>query len=78
MRFKADIAHIIYHRIDLQNIKADLRTTPDHYLYVDTLTMDVAGGNIRLNGYFNGSDPKHIYMQPDLVLTNVDLEKLPF
>ncbi|MEM0932093.1 MAG: AsmA-like C-terminal region-containing protein, partial [Bacteroidota bacterium] len=78
MRFKADIAHFIYHRIDLQNIKADLRTTPDHYLYVDTLTMDAAGGNIRLNGYFNGSDPKHIYMQPDLVLTNVDLEKLLF
>ena len=78
MRFKADIAHFIYHRIDLQNIKADLRTTPDHYLYVDTLAMDAAGGNIRLNGYFNGSDPKHIYMQPDLVLTNVDLEKLLF
>ena len=78
MRFKADIAHFIYHRIDLQNIKADLRTTPDHYLYVDTLSMDAAGGNIRLNGYFNGSDPKHIYMQPDLVMTNVDLEKLLF
>ena len=78
MRFKADISHFIYHRIDIQNIKAYLRTTPDHYLYVDTLTMDAAGGNIRLNGYFNGSDPKHIYMQPDLVLTNVDLEKLLF
>ncbi|NAS13681.1 AsmA family protein [Poritiphilus flavus] len=78
MRFKADIAHFIYHRIDFQNIKADLRTTPDHYLYVDTLAMDAAGGNIRLNGYFNGSDPKHIYMKPDLVLTNVDLEKLLF
>lgn len=78
MRFQADIAHFIYHRIDLQNIKADLRTTPDHYLYVDTLAMDAAGGNIRLNGYFNGSDPQHIYMQPDLVLTDVDLEKLLF
>ncbi len=78
MRFKADIAHFMYHRIDLQNIKADLRTTPDHYIYVDTLTMDAAGGNIRLNGYFNGSDPKHIYMQPDLVMTDVDLEKLLF
>ncbi|WP_281540266.1 AsmA family protein [Maribacter aestuarii] len=78
MRFKADIAHFIYHRIDLKNIKANLRTTPDHYMYVDTLTMDAAGGNIRLKGYFNGSDPKHIYMQPDLVLTDVDLEKLLF
>ena len=78
MRFQADIGHFIYHRIDLQNIKADLRTTPDHYLYVDTLAMDAAGGNIRLNGYFNGSDPKHIYMQPDMVMTNIDLEKLLF
>ncbi|MBL0685480.1 AsmA family protein [Aquimarina mytili] len=78
MQFKADIAHFIYHRIDLQNIKADLRTTPDHYIYIDTLHMDAAGGNIQLNGYFNGSDPKHIYMQPDLVMNNVDLDKLLF
>ena len=78
MRFKADIAHFIYHRLDLQNIKADLRTTPNHYIYIDTLHMDAAGGKIRLNGYFNGSDPKHIYMQPDLVMTNVDLDKLLF
>ncbi|WP_420574994.1 AsmA-like C-terminal region-containing protein [Kordia sp.] len=78
MRFKADIAHFIYHKIDLQKIKADIRTTPDHYIYIDTLHMDAAGGNIRLNGYFNGSDPKHIYLQPDLVMNNVDLDKLLF
>ncbi|MEM6685196.1 MAG: AsmA-like C-terminal region-containing protein [Bacteroidota bacterium] len=78
MRFKADIAHFIYHKLDFQNIKADLRTTPEHYIYIDTLDMDAAGGNIRLNGYFNGSDPSHIYMQPNLVMTNVDLDKLLF
>lgn len=78
MRFEADITHFIYHRIDLQKIKATVRTTPDHYIYIDTLHMDAAGGNIRLNGYFNGSDPKHIYMQPDLVMNNVDLDKLLF
>ena len=78
MRFKADIGHFIYHRIDLQNIKAAMRTTPDHYLHIDTLSMDAAGGKVRLSGYFNGSDPKHIYMQPNLVMDNVDLEKLLF
>lgn len=78
MRFKADIAHFIYHKIDLQNISAELRTTPDHYIYVDTLSMDAAGGNIQLSGYFNGSDPGHIYLQPDLQMTNVELEKLLF
>ncbi|AXG68185.1 hypothetical protein KORDIASMS9_00375 [Kordia sp. SMS9] len=78
MRFKADIAHFIYHRIDLQKIKADFRITPNHYIYVDTLQMNAAGGNIQFSGYFNGSDPKHIYLQPDLVITNVDLDKLLF
>ncbi|MDC7998046.1 AsmA family protein [Gilvibacter sediminis] len=78
MRFKADIGHFIYHKIDLQNITAELKTTPDHYIYVDTLNMDAAGGNIRLSGYFNGSDPDHIYMQPNLVMDNVELDKLLF
>jgi len=78
MRFKANIAHFIYHRIDLQNIKADLKTTPKHYIYIDTLQMDAAGGNVQLSGYFNGSDPEHIYLQPDLLLNNVDLDKLLF
>jgi hypothetical protein len=78
MQFKVDIAHFIYHRLDLQNIKAKLKTTPNHYIYVDTLNMNAAGGNIRLSGYFNGSDPKHIYMQPDLTMTNVNLDKLLF
>ena len=60
MRFKADIDHFIYHRIDLKDIKAEFRTTPDHYVYMDTLDMVAAGGSIRLNGYFNGSDLTHI------------------
>jgi hypothetical protein len=78
MQFKANIAHFIYHRLDLKNIKAAIRTTPNHYIYIDTLRMDVAGGDIQLNGYFNGSDPKHIYIQPDLIINNVDLDKLLF
>ena len=78
MQFNVEIDHFIYHRIDLQNIKANLRTTPNHYVYIDTLTMDAAGGDIQLTGYFNGSDPKHIYMQPNLVMNNVDIDKLLF
>ena len=78
MRFKADIGHFIYHRLDLQNIKSDFRTTPDHYIYIDTFYMDAAGGDMQLTGYFNGSDPEHIYMQPALEMNNVDLDQLLF
>ncbi|TVZ51392.1 AsmA-like C-terminal region-containing protein [Dokdonia sp. Hel_I_53] len=78
MTFEVAIDHFIKNRIDLQQINAKLRTTQNHYVYVDTLTMNAAGGNFKMSGYFNGSDPKHIYMKPDLVATNVDLDKLLF
>ncbi|MDG1295523.1 MAG: AsmA-like C-terminal region-containing protein, partial [Saprospiraceae bacterium] len=78
MRFKVDVGHFIYHRLDLQNIKAEFRATPDHYIYIDTFYVDAAGGDIQLTGYFNGSDPKHIYMQPDLAMNDVDLDQLLF
>lgn len=78
MRFDVDIGHFIYHRLDLQNIKADLRITQNHYVYVDTLSMHAAGGDFQMKGYFNGSDPKHIYLKPDIDVQHVDLDKLLF
>ena len=78
MAFDVDIGHFIYHRIDLQNINAKLRTTQDHYIHVDTLSMNAAGGALRMNGYFNGSDPEHIYMKPNLEVKNMNLDQLLF
>jgi hypothetical protein len=78
MGFDVEIDHFIYHRLDIQNVVAKLRTTKDHYLYVDTLSMKAAGGNIAMNGYFNGSNPKRIYLKPNLKLENVDLDQLLF
>lgn len=78
MKFDVDIGHFIYHRIDLQKIHARLRTTQNHYLYVDTLSLKAAGGNLMMSGYFNGSDPKHIYLKPNLRVRGVNLDKLMF
>ncbi|MEL6537853.1 MAG: AsmA-like C-terminal region-containing protein, partial [Bacteroidota bacterium] len=78
MRFLLSVDHFIYHRVDLQKIKAKLRTTQDHYLYVDTLSFRAAGGNFRMNGYFNGSDPDHIYLKPKLQVEHADIDGLLF
>ena len=78
MTFDLDVGHFIYHRIDLQNIKAQLRTKQNHYLYVDTFDLNAAGGHVSMSGYFNGSDPKHIYLRPNLKMKNVELDKLLF
>ena len=78
MTIDVDVAHFLYHRIDLQKTHARLRTMPNHYLYVDTLDLKAAGGDVRMSGYFNGSDPKHIYLKPTLKFKNVELDKLLF
>jgi len=78
MQFNVDIEHFIYHKIDLKNIKGQLRTTKNHYIHIDTINIGTAGGEIALNGYFNGKDPKNIFLKPNLKVSNVDLEKLLF
>jgi hypothetical protein len=78
MKFDVSVGHFIYHRIDLKEVIVKLRTTENHYIYVDTLAMDAAGGQFNMSGYFNGSDPNQIYMKPNLVAKNVNLDKLLF
>jgi hypothetical protein len=78
LQLEVDIGHFIYHRLDLAAIKGQLRTTKNHYLYLDTLSMQAAGGEIALSGYFNGSDSDHIYLKPNMHVSNVDLDKLLF
>jgi hypothetical protein len=78
MKFDVRVGHFIRNRIDFKNINASLRTTKDHFVYVDTLSMDAAGGQFNMSGYFNGSDPKRIYLSPNLTLRDVDLDQLLF
>lgn len=78
MKFDVRVGHFIRNRIDFKNINASLRTTEDHFVYVDTLSMDAAGGQFNMSGYFNGSDPKRIYLSPNLTLRDVDLDQLLF
>ncbi|GGI57440.1 AsmA family protein [Winogradskyella haliclonae] len=73
-----DIKRLKYHRIDLKNIDGKLRMTQNHFIYIDTLNVDSAGGNFKLSGYFNGSDPKHIYFKPNLSMQNVDIDRLAY
>ena len=78
MTFDIEVEHFIYHQIDLQNIQSRLRTTHDHYIYVDTMNMQAAGGQFLMSGYFNGSNPDRIYVKPKLIVKKADLDQLLF
>ncbi len=78
LQYKVEIDHLNYHKYLLDDFKLKGRMQKDHYLYVDTLAMHTAGGAMRMSGYFNGSDPEHIYFSPNMAVENIDLDKLLF
>lgn len=65
-----------YHRYWLENFRSEMRMQEDHYIYIDTLSLNLADGGLQLNGYFNGSDPDNIYFNSTLYAQNLDLDKL--
>nr|MBI1231260.1 membrane biogenesis protein [Cytophagales bacterium] len=76
MRFMADIGRLNYHTYWLENVKGDMRTTEDHFLHLDTLHFNLAGGSLGMQGYFNGSDPTHIYFNSTMIAEDLDIDKL--
>ena len=78
INFDLQIDHVNYHRVLLDDFSLKGRMQENHFLYLDTLHFAAAGGKVRLNGYFNGSDPKAIYFSPNIQAESIDLDKLLF
>ena len=76
LKVDVDIKDLNYHLYKIKNFEGNIRIQPNHYIYVDTLSLNTAGGNIRMNGYFNGSNPKLIYFSPKIKLSEVNLDEL--
>jgi uncharacterized protein involved in outer membrane biogenesis len=78
LALKIDIANFRYHKYVINHLRGQLRSTPQHYAYIDSLHLDAADGHLVLHGYLNGSDPKNIYLKSFLRLQKVDLSKLMY
>jgi hypothetical protein len=76
LKVNLDIDNLNYHLYKIKDFHGKFRVQSNHYLYVDTLTMHAANGDIALSGYFNGSDPGLIYFSPKMKFHKVDLDKL--
>jgi hypothetical protein len=76
LKFSFDFDQMHYHKHMIRAINADLRIQKDHFLFVDTLLFNSAGGRFDITGYFNGSDPDSIFFYPDMQVKNVNLEQM--
>jgi hypothetical protein len=76
LQVKVDVARLNYHRYWLEDMQMALRIQEDHFLHVDNLAFGIAGGDLSMTGYFNGSDPAKIYYHSDIHARDLDIDKL--
>jgi hypothetical protein len=70
------IGRVKYNRLWLKNLNTNLRMQANQHLYLDTLHVEMAGGQIDAHAHFNGNNPEKIYLTSRINVNNVDLEKL--
>ncbi|WMJ72314.1 AsmA-like C-terminal region-containing protein [Cytophagaceae bacterium ABcell3] len=76
MELEVDIKDLRHHKYLISNIIGKVRSTPDHFLYIDKLALDAADGHVDIEGYFNGSNKDEIYFFSDINLKNIDIDKV--
>lgn len=75
-RATVNIGRVKYHRLWLKNVTSNIRMQANQHLYLDTLGMGIAEGQIGMRGHFNGTDPKKIYFRSRIRVFDVNIEKL--
>lgn len=75
MNLKLDIDNLIYHQYKIQKLNTVARMSAERYLYLDTCTMKVSGGDFNISGYFDARDVNDIYFLPDIQVKNVDIDR---
>ena len=76
MKIYVNVNQLNYHKYLIKNLNAKVRLKENHYVYFDQCQLNAAGGLVSLKGYLNGSDPKHIYLNPDLKIKKVNLDQV--
>ncbi len=76
IEFNFEVDELRYHRHQIQNLKADFRIQKNHFIYIDALQLQTAGGELDISGYFDGSNPDKIYFYPEINIDKVNLDQL--
>lgn len=76
--FNAEISigKVKYNHLWLKDVNARITMKEDQTITIDTLTLKVAGGDIRMRGKFNGKNHEKIWFRSRIRFEQVNIEKL--
>ncbi len=75
-RATATIGRIKYKHLGMKHLYTNLRMQANQQLYLDTLSMQMADGQIAAQAHFDGSNPEKIYLKSSIHVEDVNIEKL--
>lgn len=78
IKIETDIKEFVYQKYHLKNVVSSMRVYENHKVYFDKMRFDAAGGKVSISGYLNGTDPKHLYLSPEIKIQQVNLDKVMF
>jgi hypothetical protein len=73
---QADVARLRYNRLGIRDLKARARITEDHFLFIDTIGLKIAGGTLAAKGEMNGTDTSKLFLKSRIIVDQLDLEKV--
>ena len=70
------IGHLRYNKLGIRNFSTKARMTAGQQIFLDSLSMTIAGGTVNASGQFDGSNPKKIQLHSKINAEDVNIEKL--
>ncbi|MCK5370943.1 MAG: hypothetical protein KAQ62_20410, partial [Cyclobacteriaceae bacterium] len=76
MAFEIEVDELNYHRHIVNNLSAGFKIQKNQFIYIDSLQLQMAGGEFDISGYFDGSNPDSIYFYPDVKISHVNMDQI--
>jgi hypothetical protein len=72
---KLDVGTFKYDAYTINKLTADVKVFHDHHVEIKKIGLETAEGSISGNAVFSGRDKKHIYLEPNLTIHHLNLDK---
>ena len=72
---KLDVGSFKYDAYTINKLTADVKVFHDHHVEVKKIGLETAEGSISGSAVFSGRDKKHIYLEPNLTIHHLNLDK---
>ena len=72
---KLDVGSFKYDAYTINKLTADVKVFHDHHVEIKKIGLETAEGSISGNAVFSGRDKNHIYLEPNLTIHHLNLDK---